>query len=107
MSTLAFRTPPGGVVIPSGTSQELGVVDVSPFSQIRVVADERFDSTTDVIIRLTLTEGSELLFTLAKINLTPHAGKTYVYDVPGTKLTVSAEANDCGSAGIDVLIYGN
>ena len=41
---LAFRTPPGGVVIPAGQSKELGTVDASPFERIRVVADERVGS---------------------------------------------------------------
>ena len=58
MSTkLAFRTPPGGVVIPAGQSKELGAVDVSPFERIRVVADERVGSGTGINIRLTITEG--------------------------------------------------
>ena len=57
MSTkLAFRTPPGGVVIPAGQSKELGAVDVSPFERIRVVADERVGSGTGINIRLTITE---------------------------------------------------
>jgi hypothetical protein len=61
MSTkLAFRTPAGAVVIPAGQSKQLGSVDVSPYSQIRVVADERAGSGTGVNIRLTITEGSEL-----------------------------------------------
>ncbi|MDF2570042.1 MAG: hypothetical protein K0R55_1646 [Sporomusa sp.] len=107
MSILAFRTPPGGVVINTGNSVNLGVVDVSPFSQIRVIADERFDSSSDVTITLTVTEGTELIYELAKLHLTPGSSKTFVYDVPGTKLTVYANATGCGSAGIDVLIYGN
>ncbi len=58
---LAFRTPVGAVSIPAGQSKELGSVDVSPFSKIRVVADERTGSGTNIVIRLTITEGSELV----------------------------------------------
>jgi len=109
MSTkLAFRTPAGGVVIPAGQSKQLGAVDVSPFSKIRVVADERVGSPTGVSIRLTITEGNELVAQLDILQLTPHAQVTRVYDVPGTKLTIFADAvGGTGSDGIDVLVYGS
>ena len=58
-TTLAFRTPVGGVSIPAGQSKQLGTVDVHSFSQIRVVADERVGSPTGITIRLTITEGNE------------------------------------------------
>src|SRR5690242_13121510 len=58
MSVLAFRTPPGGVKIPAGHSVELGTVDVSKYSKIRVVADERIGSGSGVTLRLTMTEGN-------------------------------------------------
>ena len=41
MSVLAFRTKVGAVPIPAGSSLLLGTVDVTKFSKIRVVADER------------------------------------------------------------------
>jgi|SRR5262245_4898716 type III secretion protein HrpB1 len=108
MSKLAFRTPPGGVVIPAGQSKQLGTVDVSPFANIRVVADERVGSPTGVSIRLTLTEGNELVAQLDVLTLTPHAQVTRVYSVPGTKLTIFADAvGGTGTDGIDVLVYGN
>jgi type III secretion protein HrpB1 len=109
MSTkLAFRTPVGGVVIPAGQSKQLGAVDVSPFSQIRVVADERVGSPTGISIRLTITEGNELVAQLDILQLTPHAQVTRVYPVPGTKLTIFADAvGGTGSDGIDVLVYGS
>ena len=47
-TTLAFRTSPGGVSIPAGQSKQLGSVEVSPFSKIRVVADERVGSGTGI-----------------------------------------------------------
>ncbi|MBV9850082.1 MAG: hypothetical protein JO250_10455 [Armatimonadetes bacterium] len=93
--------------IPAGQSKELGTVDVSPYSQIRVVADERAGSGTGVNIRLTLTEGSELVAQLDVLTLGPHAQITRVYECAGTKLTVFADAaGGSGSDGVDVLIYG-
>jgi type III secretion protein HrpB1 len=108
MSTkLAFRTPPGGVSVPAGQSKQLGTVDVSPFSKIRVVADERVGSATGISIRLTITEGNELVAQLDVLHLTPHSQVTRVYDVPGTKLMIFADAvGGSGSDGIDVLLYG-
>jgi hypothetical protein len=109
MSTiLAFRTPVGGVSIPAGQSKELGVVDVSPYERIRVVADERVGSGSGIAIRLTITEGSELVAQLDVLHLTPHAQVTNVYEVPGTKLTVFADAaGGTGTDGLDVLLYGS
>ena len=109
MSThLAFRTPPGGVSVPAGKSKELGSVDVSPYDQIRVVADERVGSGSSVKIRLTITEGSELVAQLDTLALAPDSQVTRVYDVPGTKLTVFADAGaGAGTDAFDVLIYGS
>jgi type III secretion protein HrpB1 len=104
---LAFRTPPGGVSIPAGQSKNLGVVDVSPFSEVRVVADERVGSGTGVSIRLTITEGNELVAQLDVLSLQPKAQVTRVYNVPGTKLTIFADAlGGAGSDGVDILLYG-
>lgn len=108
-TTLAFRTPPGAVSIPVGQSKELGVVNVQPFSKIRLLADERDGSAGSVRIRLTVTEGNELVAQLDTPVLTPHAELTRVYDVPGVTLTVFADAigPGSGSAAVDVLIYGH
>jgi hypothetical protein len=105
---LAFRTAPGAVSIPVGQSKQLGVVDVHPFERIRVVADERVGSASNVVIRLTITEGNELVAQLDTLTLSPHSQVTRVYEVPGTKLTVFADATGTGSgsASVDVLIYG-
>jgi type III secretion protein HrpB1 len=106
-TTLAFRTPAGGVAIPAGQSKQLGAVDVSPYSKIRVVADERTGSGTGINVRLTITEGNELVAQLDVLNLLPHSQVTRVYDVPGTKLTLFADAiAGQGSDGMDLLIYG-
>jgi type III secretion protein HrpB1 len=106
MSTqLAFRS--GVVVVPAGQSKPLGTVDVSPFSQIRVVAYERAGSPTDVSIRLTIMEGNELVAWLDVLKLTPHSQVTRVYDVPGTKLRIDVDTvSGTGSNSVDVLVYG-
>jgi type III secretion protein HrpB1 len=108
-TSLAFRTPVGGVSIPAGQSKELGSVDVHQFSKIRVVADERVGSPTGINIRLTITEGSELVAQLDTFSLAPHSQVTRVYDVPAKQLTVFADAvgGGGGNDGLDLLIYGN
>ena len=108
-TSLAFRTPPGAVSIPVGQSKTLGTVDVHPFERIRVVADERVGSAGPVVIRLTITEGNELVAQLDTLTLQPHAQVTRVYEAPGTKLSVFADAlpGGSGTSSVDVLIYGS
>lgn len=107
-TTLAFRTVPGGVVIPAGSSKQLAVVDVAKFRKIRVLADERAGSPTTMTVRLTMTEGAELIGELDTIKLTPSSGVTRVYDVPGTRLTIDAvAAAGAGNDGVDVYVYGS
>ena len=105
---LAFRTTVGSVTIPGGQTKLLGVVDVGMYDKIRLVTDERIDSTANIVLRLTFTEGEELVAQLDTIMLTPHSQLTRVYDVPGTQLSVYADS--VGAAGtaasVDVLIYG-
>ena len=106
-TVLAFRTPAGGVSVPAGQSKQLGVVDVATYERIRVIADERTGSATGVTVRLTITEGNELVAFLDLLHLAPHQQLTRVYEVPGTKLTVHADAvGGSGSDALDVLIYG-
>jgi type III secretion protein HrpB1 len=107
-NVLAFRTPVGSTTIPGGQTKLLGIVDVSMFDKIRLVADERLDSTANMILRLTFTEGEELVAQLDTIVLTPHSQLTRVYDVPGSRLSLYADSvGPAGSKGsLDVLIYG-
>ena len=106
-TTLAFRTAPGAVSIPVGQSKTLGAVDVHAFERIRVVADERVGSAGPVVIRLTITEGNELVSQLDTLTLQPHSQLTRVYEVPGNKLTIFADATGAsGSSSVDVLVYG-
>ena len=60
-NVLAFRTQVGAVTIPGGQTKLLGVVDVSMYDRIRLVTDERIDSTSNIVLRLTFTEGEELV----------------------------------------------
>jgi hypothetical protein len=86
----------------------MGAVDVGPYSKIRVVADERAGSGTGINVRLTITEGNELVAQLDVLHLLPHSQVTRVYDVPGTKLTLFGDAiAGQGSDGMDLLIYGS
>ena len=84
-------------------------VDVSKFSNIRVVADERVGSPTNIGIRLTITEDNELVAQLDTFVLTPHSQITRVYEVPGTKLSIFGDAigGAVGKDSLDVLVYGN
>jgi len=108
ITTLAFRTPMGGVSIPAGQSKQLGIVDVASYEPIRVVTDERVGSGTGVSIRLTITEGNELVAQLDILHLTPHSQVTRVYNVPGRKLTIFADAaGGTGNDAVDVLVYGS
>jgi hypothetical protein len=105
-TTLAFRTPVGGVSVPARQSKQFGTVDVHNFSMIRVVADERVGSPTGVTIRLTITEGNELVAQLDTLSMAPHSQLTRVPDVLGRILTVFADAiGGTGNDGLDILIY--
>lgn len=106
-TVLAFRTKKGAVSIPAGQTRQLGVVDVSPFSRIRVVADERVGSGTGVAIRLCISEGDEMVAYLDTLILKPHSQVSRVYEVPGTRLTIDADAiGGAGTDSIDLLVYG-
>jgi len=106
-NVLAFRTKPGAETINADESKELGIVDVSQYDKIRLVA-ERTESTCNVLIRMTITEGNELVAFLDHLVLTLHAQVTRVYDFPCTKLSIFIDgvgAADTKGA-VDVLIYG-
>lgn len=108
-TSLVFRTVVGGARIPAGQTILLGTVDVSPYSRIRVVALERVGSATGLNIRLVISaEGGELVTLLDALQLAPHSQITRVYDVPGTQLSLFADAvGGSGSDSFDVLLYGN
>ncbi|MCW3996099.1 MAG: hypothetical protein NWE98_08140 [Candidatus Bathyarchaeota archaeon] len=107
MSKLIFRTPAGAVSIPAGTSKQLGVVDVSAYSRIRIFANER-PGPSNVNIRITLTEGAELVSQLDTLVLSPKSSVTRMYEVPGATLTIFADAlPGTGNDGVDFLVYAS
>ncbi|MEA2802783.1 MAG: type secretion protein HrpB1, partial [Rhodospirillaceae bacterium] len=54
-----------------------------------------------------ITEGNELVSQLDTLTLQPHSQLTRVYEVPGNKLTIFADATGAsGSSSVDVLVYG-
>jgi hypothetical protein len=105
---LAFRTPVGAVSLPAGSSKLLGRVDVSDYSKIRIMADERAGSASNISFRVTTTEGSELVAQLATFTLTPHGQKTFVVDVPTKSISIYADAAPgSGNDATDFLVYGS
>lgn len=108
VNVLAFRTIVGGESIKGSETKELGTVDVGQFQKIRLVCDERIGSTCNVQVRLTILEGNELVAFLDQVLLTPHSQTTRVYDVPGTRLSVSMDGigTPITQGSVDVLIYG-
>jgi hypothetical protein len=107
-NVLLFRTHPGSVSVPAGQRILIGSVNVSNYSQIRVVSDEREGSGSTVTFDLTITEGNELVAQLDILNLNPNAQVTKVYDTPGTKLDIYAKASGGnGPANVDFLVYGS
>ncbi|HWF05481.1 MAG TPA: hypothetical protein VHA06_17470 [Candidatus Angelobacter sp.] len=107
-NVLAFRTKPGAESIKGGQTIELGTVQVSEFQKIRLVCDERIGSTCNVLVRMTIMEGNELVALLDQVLLTPHAQTTRVYDVPGTQLSISIDGIGAATTqgAVDVLLYG-
>ena len=94
---------------PRRSKKELGNVDVNEFSQIRVVADERVGSATGINIRLTITEGSELVRNWTPFRSHLISKSTWVNDVLAKNLTVFADPvdGDGGNDALDLLIYRN
>ena len=66
-------------------------------------------SPTGVNIRLTITEGSELVAQLDVLTLAPHGQVTRVYNTPCTKRTMFADAigGTAGKDAVDLLVYGS
>jgi hypothetical protein len=109
-TVLAFRTPVGAVSIPTGTTRNLGVVRTAPYETIRIVADERVGSRSNVTVTLTILQGSELVGPLTSFTLSPHSSRTFTVPVPATAVSVTATAAPSlfrGSDAVDVLVYGN
>jgi hypothetical protein len=78
---------PGATVHP-GNFQTSGIA----FQAEEKWVAQSVGSATGINIRLTITEGSELVVQLDTLSLAPHSQVTRVYDVPAKKLMVFAGA---------------
>lgn len=99
-------------IIKAGQTEIFGTLDTARFDKIRLVAVNE-QSTCDVHFRLGILEPEggkveECIASLADFTLKPHNQFTQVFDVPATKLEVSAMG--VGKPGthaeVEVLIYG-
>lgn len=108
-----FRTAPGSVQLPGGTSVELTAAEyprgicVSPYPAIRMAADNRFSAQLAVTIRLLIACGGEPFATLDSFTLLPGGQYTVAYNVPGTRLKVFAQTPiGPGYANVDFILFG-
>src|SRR5579872_631357 len=97
--------------IKAGQPAEIfGTLDTSRFDKVRVVVANESVCSLHVWLKILEPEGNrvEEKFNLDEFTLQPNNQLTRVYDVPATKLEVSAMA--VGKAGtnaeVEVLIYG-
>lgn len=110
---LIFRTPPGAVIIPAGTSLRLPSgednIPVANFSSIRVYCNSRLSGNRPVSVYIHVLDkkNDELIFLLDHFTLLPGGRFTQTYDVPGRALVVFA-ATDPGEgyAAIDFGVLG-
>ncbi len=111
---LIFRTAPGAVAIPAGTTMDLTArfprgVCVSAYPSIRMSCASRPASDVPVTLRIVVMDGEEEVTYLDQFTLLPGGPHSQAYDVPGVGLKVSAEA--AGGTGdayayVDFLLYG-
>lgn len=104
---LLFTTPLGGDAIQTGTTKAIASLNTSRCARIRVVATERVGSPTNVTIRLILMQGEAQVAHLDALALNPRGEVTKVYEVPGIKLGLLAEAvsGQHGIDSFDLLVY--
>ena len=97
-------------IVKSQQTEIFGTVDTSRFDKIRLVAANESTSNVHLWLKIMEPEGGrvEERFVLDQFTLQPHNQLTRVYDVPATKLEVSAVAlgKPGTSAEVEVLIYG-
>ncbi len=109
---LIFRTPPGAVTIPAGTTVDLTErfprgVCVSAYPSVRMACDSRNSSDVSVTLRLLVMAGEERVSYLDQFTLLPGGNYSLAYDVPGVSLKVLAEAaSGTGNAYVDFLLFG-
>jgi hypothetical protein len=88
-------------------STDLGSVQTTRYQRIRVLADCRFDSTSSVEITLVMVESGGAPGSLDRFVLAPSDSVQEVYEVPGTRILVTADPQQAGeSCDIDVWVWG-
>jgi hypothetical protein len=108
LNALLFRTTAGAVSMAAGTSRSVANVNTAGYRKLRIVADERTGSVSNVSFRVTILEGSELVAQLATFTLTPHSERTFTIDVPPRAVAIYADAaSGSGSDAFDFLVYGS
>ncbi len=107
---MIFRTGRDAAVIPAGAEVTLtgnGGVKVSDCRSIRIYCASRESSACPVTLVLMAAEGEETLAPLDRIVLAPGEKATRAYDVPGTSLILSVQADrGGGAASLDAILYG-
>jgi len=105
---LIFQTTPGGAVVVVGETENLGNVDVSEYTRIRLVAGQRPGQIASAVITVILVDGNEPVAVLTTIQLWQQGSRTCVFEVPGTQLAFQASTTggDLGSSvTVDLLVY--
>jgi hypothetical protein len=107
-NALLFRTQGGAVSLGAGTSKHVADVATAGYRKLRIVADERVGSATNVSFRVTILEGSELVAQLSTFTLSPHSERTFTIDVPPRAVAIYADAaGGSGTDAFDFLVYGS
>jgi len=107
-TALLYRTQAGALSMSGGATKHLANVTTAGYRTIRVVADERVGSVSNVTFRVTILEGSELVARLATFTLTPHSERTFTIDVPSRAVSIDADsASGSGNDAFDFLVYGS
>jgi hypothetical protein len=106
---IIFQTPRGGVTIdPTGSYKDLGEIDVSEYSKIRVFAAS--DAQDDhAMIHLAMLDQMGQLVTLDVIVLIGASQVNRMFDIPGTQLRIQAAVVaviEPQVAHIQVVIWG-
>jgi len=105
---LLYRTPVGAQSQAAGTTKIIANIPTAGYKKIRVLADERIGSPTNVRFMVTITEGSELVGHILDFNLTAQSGRSFVLDVPGKAVAIQAQtAAGSGNDAFDFLVYGS
>lgn len=107
LTALLYRTPVGAVSVSAGTTKHLANVTTAGYRTLRIVADERVGSVSNVTFRVTILEGSELVARLATFTLSPHSERTFTVEVPSRAVSIDADsASGSGNNAFDFLVYG-